>query len=113
MKSRAATTGGEPGSATKVSHLHAKLSATERKLVATQKQLDDAREKLSEAQDKVTAAEEKWLSRFRQLEEELKGAHGKIKRERKSANDRVNELLDNVKYVSYSICFCGNLIIKV
>lgn len=98
MKSRVPS-GSEPGSVTKIQSLSAKASTAERRLLATQNQLEQAEEKLEEARTKVSNAESRWEARLKELELRCRAAEEKTKRERQGGKERVNELLQQVKYV--------------
>lgn len=81
-----------PGSTHEIQSLRARASTAERRLKATQDQLQLVETKFEEGKAKVSTAEEQWQARLRELQQKLKEAEEKHKRERQGAKERVREL---------------------
>jgi len=81
--------------------LAARAANAERRLNNAQNQLVTTEEKIAAMNQKNAAADSKWEARVKEYEARLKAAEERVKRERQGSKERVAELENSLKYVSF------------
>jgi predicted nucleic acid-binding Zn-ribbon protein len=81
--------------------LATRAANAERRLNNAQNQLLTTEEKLANLNQKTTTADGKWEARVKEYEARLKAAEERVKRERQGSKERVAELENSVKCVSF------------
>lgn len=90
--------------------LAARAANAERRLNNAQNQLVTTEEKIAAMNQKNAAADNKWEARVKEYEARLKAAEERVKRERQGSKERVAELENSLKCVSFTFRFWVYLI---
>jgi hypothetical protein len=88
-----------------------RVNNAERRLVNAQNQLAAAEEKMAAMNQKTTAADSKWEARVKEYETRLRTAEEKVKRERQGYKERVLELENQTKCVSFGRPYGSNVVL--